>query len=97
MKNKGKSSFKKLFRISIVTILTVYFCVVFVKQEIKIISLKKDAGEIKVKIEEARDKKKALDENMKEDNRLKTVEKIARDKLGFLKHNEILFVDSSEK
>ena len=39
--------------------------------------------------------KKEIETEMKSENEIKRVEKIAREKLGFLKENERLFVDSA--
>ena len=49
----------------------------------------------KVDAEYKSDLKKEIETEMKSENEIKRVEKIAREKLGFLKENERLFVDSA--
>ena len=97
MKRRKNKKFKKLTKIFLVAALTIYFCVVFIKQEINIVQLRNNTKEIEQEIQQATQKKHAIDEQMKTENYHKRVEDIARDKLGFLKNDEILFVDSAEK
>ena len=88
---------QKPFRIVLVAVLLVYFSVTFVKQQIKINALEANAQTIQNEISEEKKKSKEMDEQMKEENYLSRVEDIARDKLGYLKENEVLFIDSSLK
>ncbi|MBO5098843.1 MAG: septum formation initiator family protein [Clostridia bacterium] len=90
--NKGK-----FVRTLLVATLAIYFCVVFIKQEIDIAQLRNNAKAIEVKIQQATQEKNEINEQLQKENYYKRVEDIARDKLGFLKNNEILFVDSAEK
>lgn len=75
----------------------IYFSVTFIKQEIKISQLRNDAQSAQKKVEEQVQYSKELKESMKAENEIKRVEETAREKLGYLKKDEILFVDSSEK
>lgn len=75
----------------------IYFAVTFIKQEIKISQLRNEAQSVQEKVEEQVQYSKELEENMKTENEIKRVEETAREKLGYLKKDEILFVDSSEK
>ena len=84
-------------KIFLVATLTVYFCAMFVDQEIKIAHLKNEKKLVEAKTQVAIQEKKEIEEQLEKDNYNKMVEEIARDKLGFLKNNEILFVDSAEK
>ena len=88
---------KKPFRIFLVAVLLVYFSVTFVKQQIKINALKADEMATNQKISLEKQKDKEMKEQMKEENLLSRVEDIARDKLGYLKEDEVLFIDSSVK
>ena len=90
--NKGK-----FIRTLLVAALAVYFSVVFIKQEIDIAQLRNNAKAIEVKIQQATQEKNEINEQLQKENYYKRVEDIARDKLGFLKNNEIVFVDSAEK
>ncbi len=77
--------------------LLIYFSVTFVQQQIKIEALKANAETIQTEISVENEKTAEIKENMKEDKYLSRVEDIARDKLGYLKENEVLFIDSSLK
>ena len=99
MKNKRKRKFNssKFIKFMLLVTLVVYFSVVFVKQEIAIAQLRNNAKVIETRIQETVQKKNEISEQLQKENYHKRVEDIARDKLGFLKNNEILFVDSAEK
>ncbi len=97
MKRNNKKKVSKLGKIFLVAALTVYFCTMFVTQEIKIIHLKNNKKAVEAEILMATQKDNEIKEQLKKDNYNKRVEEIARDKLGFLKNDEILFVDSAEK
>ena len=98
MKSKKRKLNKgKFIRTLLVAALAIYFCVVFIKQEIAIAQLRNNAKAIEVKIQQATQEKNDINEQLQKENYYKRVEDIARDKLGFLKNNEILFVDSAEK
>ena len=97
MKRKSNKNLSKISKILLVATLTVYFCVMFVKQEINIVHLKNEKKAVEAKIKVATQENKNIEEQLKKENYNKRVEEIARDKLGFLKDDEILFVDSAEK
>ena len=97
MKRKQKKQISKMSKIILVAALTTYFCVIFIKQEINIVQLRNNTKAIEREIQQATQKKKEIDEQLQTENYHKRVEDIARDKLGFLKNDEILFVDSAEK
>ena len=92
---KVKSA-KKL-RIFLIAALLIYFSVTFVQQQIKINTIKSNTQATKNEISEEKQKSAEMKEQMKEKNYLSRVEDIARDKLGYLKENEVLFIDSSSK
>lgn len=93
-KIKTNSNFLKFF---LVVSLAIYFCTVFIKQEVTISQLRASAKTIEEQIDQKNKEKKQLNEKMQKDNYYERVEEIARDKLGFLKENEILFVDALER
>lgn len=97
MKSKRKLNKSKFTKMLMVAALVIYFSVVFIKQEINIAQLRNNAKAIEVKIQQATQEKNEINEQLQKDNYYKRVEDIARDKLGFLKNNEIVFVDSAEK
>lgn len=96
MKSK-KKNLSKVTKIFLVAALTVYFCATFVTQEIKFIHLKQNKKAVEEDILMTTQKNNEIQEQLKKENLDKHVEGIARDKLGFLKNDEILFVDSAEK
>ena len=97
MKSKRKLNKLKFTKTLMVAALVIYFSVVFIKQEINIAQLRNNAKAIEVKIQQATQEKNEINEQLQKENYYKRVEDIARDKLGFLKNNEIVFVDSAEK
>ena len=76
-------------------VIAVYFVVVFIQQQVTISQLSDKADTIRREIEVQNKIKKEIQTEMKSENEIKRVEKIAREKLGFLKENERLFIDSS--
>lgn len=76
-------------------VIAVYFCVAFVQQQITIGQLSDKADVIRNEIKTQKELKKEIETEMKSENEIKRAEKIAREKLGFLKENERLFVDSA--
>lgn len=97
METRNKKKNSKALKVVLVAALTVYFCSVFIKQEINIVQLRNNTKAIERDIQQATQEKQAIDEQLQKENYHKRVEDIARDKLGFLKNDEILFVDSAEK
>ncbi len=95
MSKKTKTAKKNLIVLVIPLVVLVYFCITFVQQQITINQLSDKEKTIKTQIQAQEKLKKEISDEMQSENELKRIEKIARDKLGFLKKNERLFVDSS--
>ena len=96
MSKKTKIRKKNLIIFVIPFVVLVYFCITFVQQQITINQLSDKEKAIRSEIQAQEKLKKEIDDEMQFENELKRVEKIARDKLGFLKKNERLFVDSAK-
>ena len=97
METRNKKKNSKAVKVVLVAALTIYFCGMFVKQEINIVQLRNNTKAIERDIQQATQEKQAIDEQLKKENVNKRAEEIARDKLGYVKKDEILFVDSAEK
>lgn len=95
MSKKIKARKKSLIALVIPLVVLIYFCVTFVQQQITISQLSDKETSIKSEIQAQEELKKEINNEMQSENALKRAEKIARDKLGFLKKNERLFVDSA--
>jgi len=93
---KTKAPKKSLMFFVLPMVVAVYFCITFVQQQITIGQLSDKAETIKSEIQAQKALEKEIEYEMQSENELKRVEEIARDKLGFLKKNERLFVDSSK-
>ena len=78
-------------------VFVIYFAITFITQEMNIPSLHAEAVGIENEVNEQVQYSKELAENMKSENETKRIEETAREKLGYLKKGEILFIDSSEK
>ena len=95
MSKRTKTGKKSLMFLVLPMVMAVYFCVVFIQQQVTISQLSDKADAIRNEIKVQSDLKKEIETEMKSENEIKRVEKIAREKLGFLKENERLFVDSA--
>ena len=95
MSKKTKTAKKSLMFLVFPMVLAVYFCVVIIQQQVTISQLSDKADAIRNEIKVQSDLKMEIETEMKSENEIKRVEKIAREKLGLLKENERLFVDSA--
>lgn len=95
MSKRNKTRKKSLIVLVIPLVVLIYFCVTFVQQQITISQLSDKQTFIKSEIQAQEQLKKEINDKMQSENALKRAEKIAREKLGFLKKNERLFVDSA--
>ena len=75
----------------------IYFCVTFVNQHVAIAQLENKSEALQKQIEEQKTVNLRIEEDMQQQSELERIEDVARSKLGFLKDNEILFVDSSTR
>ena len=95
MSKRTKTEKKSLMFLVLPVVMAIYFCVVLVQQQVTISQLSDKADSIRNEIKVQSNLKKEIETEMKSENEIKRVEKIAREKLGFLKENERLFVDSA--
>ena len=95
MSKRTKTRKKSVMFLVLPMVMAVYFGVVFIQQQVTISQLSDRADAIRNEIKVQGELKKEIETEMKSENEIKRVEKIAREKLGFLKVNERLFVDSS--
>ncbi len=93
---KNKKS-NKVGKIVLATAILVYFGFTFVQQEIRIHDLKNTAINISEEITQQQQEQEKIQNQMNEQSELERIEKVARDKLGFLRGNERVFVDSSAR
>ena len=91
-----KPDIKKLVVIVVLGAIVFYFAYTLISQQI---SLNKKNDEIKAlegQVQTAKDEAKRLEEELNNLQDPEYIEKIARDKLGFVKPNERVFVDSNK-
>lgn len=88
---------RSLLRFLLIGIVMSYFAFTFVQQQITMAKLADDATVTDQKIAEQQELQEKLDRQMNDGNELDQIERAARDKLGFLKKNERVFVDSSSR
>lgn len=96
-KRRNENRKYSLLILGVAFVFAVYFIVTFVKQEANISSLHAEAVGLENEVNEQVQYSKELAEDMKPENETKRIEETAREKLGYLKKGEILFIDSSEK
>ena len=89
----------KLFR-NVLVIAFIIWAVALIKQQINIMQYKDEIKVLSSKIEVAEDElnqnKKDLEEEKKNTNSPKYIEKLAREKLGMYLQNERVYVDSNK-
>ncbi len=91
-----KPDIKKLVVVVVLGLIIFYFAYTLISQQI---SLNKKNNEIKAlesQVQTAKDEAKKLEEEIDNLKDPEYIEKIARDKLGFVKPNERVFVDSNK-
>lgn len=96
IKKKRKANYTPV-KLLVLSFVFVYFCVTFVNQHVVIAQLESRSETLKEQIEEQRAVNLRIEEDMQQQSELVRIENVARSKLGFLKDNEILFVDSSTR
>ena len=92
---KRKKDAGKLGKWILLSIVAVYLVFTFTKQHFQLKDLDQEITSLHQQIEEQTELKQALSEQLNEQDALERVEKVARDELGFLKSDEIVFVDAS--
>ncbi len=96
IKRKKEANFTPV-KLVLLAVVFVYFCVTFVNQQISIAQLESKSDALKARIEEQQSVNLRIEQDMQQQSELDRIEDTARNKLGFLKDNEILFVDSSTR
>ena len=96
IKRKKEANFTPV-KLVILAAVFIYFCVTFVNQQFAIAQLESKSDVLKNRISEQQTLNLRIEEDLKKQSELDRIEDVARGKLGFLKDNEILFVDSSTR
>lgn len=73
----------------------IYFCVMFISQQIAINEKNREIGELEDKIKSVEEEKKKLQDEIDNAESRETIENIARDELGLVYPDERKYIDSN--
>ncbi len=93
---KKKINVKVFFTRMLFCLLFVYLCVILVSQQFKFAKLKEENVQVDVKIEAAQKEHKRLLQELETIDSEDYLRRVIREKLGFTKPNEKVFVDASK-
>ena len=94
---KNKFFVRNNFGRVVICAFLLYFFIILCNQQITISQLENKKSDLKAQITEQENYNKKIKSQMTTESKMERVEKIAREKLGYMKSNERLFVDSSSK
>ena len=95
---RGKKSFniKKLMVVSVAMVISVYFVYVLIWQQVTITRKNQEIDALKSQVETATEESERLSQEIENLNDPGYLERIAREKLGLVRPNERVFVDSNK-
>lgn len=97
VKNTGKKiNFRIFFKRILFCLLFVYFSCQLVSQQFKFAKLKEENAAVDAKIEAAQKEQKNLNSELESIDSEDYLRRVIREKLGFTKPNEKVFVDASK-
>lgn len=94
---RKKYVLKPRVKIFLLFLIIGYFSVVFIKQEFKIREQYNEANALKQQIMEVREKNQELERLIQYTQSDEYIEKVARERLGWVKDGEIKFVEKKNK
>lgn len=97
MKKKKKIDFNIFFRRILFCVLAVYICYLFVAQQVDISRLNKEEKALDKKIAEAQQINRDLEKEKEAAGTPEYIERVAREKLGYMKPEEKVFIDSKKQ
>ena len=97
--NMKKKRNKNKLNVFVLVFVVIFMCAGFVsvKREVEIASKKKELAEVQQKIELEKKRGDELTAQLKEVETPEYMEKLAREKLGYARSNEIIYYDASLK
>ena len=97
LKTSGKKiNFKIFFKRILVCLLFVYLLCLLISQQFKCAKLKEENAAVDAKIEAAQKEQKNLNSELESIDQEDYLRRVIREKLGFTKPNEKVFVDASK-
>jgi len=94
---KKKYVLKPRVKILLLFLIIGYFSVIFIKQEFKIREQYDEANALRQQIMEVREKNQELERLIQYTQSDEYIEKVARERLGWVKDGEIKFVEKKNK
>lgn len=96
-KKKKKVDLKIFLRRSLLCVLVLYMCYLFLAQQFDFARLGKETDVLDSKISEAQETHEALTREMENAETPEYIERVARDKLGYMKPDEKVFIDQKKQ
>lgn len=95
-KKKKKVNVQVLLKRLLMCGLILYLCCSFIAQQFNFSRLSKEAEALDLKLAEAQRENKELSEQKDAANSPETIERVARDKLGYMRPEEKVFIDAKK-
>ncbi len=92
-KRKKQNNFKSVVVI-LIALAVIWLGYSFISQQIQINSLNKEIKQLEVQIADEEKRKQELEEKMKEIDTPEYIERVARDELGLVAPDEIIFMEA---
>ncbi|MBR7164180.1 MAG: septum formation initiator family protein [Clostridia bacterium] len=96
-KKKKKVDLSVFLRRSLLCVLVLYMCYLFLAQQFDFARLGKEHDVLDSKISEAQKANEALTKEKENAGSPESIERVARDKLGYMKPEEKVFIDSKKQ
>ncbi len=97
LKTIGKKiNYKVFFKRMLFCLLFIYLCCLLISQQFKFVRLKQENLQVDAKIEAAQKEQKNLNSELESIDQEDYLRRVIREKLGFTKSNEKVFVDASK-
>ncbi len=94
---KKKVDLKVFLRRSLLCVLILYICYLFIAQQFDIARLNKEESALDKQISEAQQVHSELEKEKEATGTPEYIERVAREKLGFMKPEEKVFIDSKKQ
>ena len=96
MKKKKTNSLKTFLKKILVCFIIVYICVLLIGQQFDIARLNHELDAVNAQVDAAKRVHKELESELEASKTYEYAERVAREKLGYMKPHEKVFIDSSK-
>ncbi len=96
VKSKGKINFRKMMVVIVAAVVAVYFVYILISQQISISQKNREIENLREQVVSASEESERLSQEVENLNDPEYLERVAREKLGLVRPNERVFVDSNK-